>query len=64
MPILKSVRARVREGILPGGTRKNLDFYGPHVDWAQEVEETDRLVLADAQTSGASARITASTSRS
>jgi selenide,water dikinase len=52
VPILKSVRARVREGILPGGTKKNLDFYGPHVDWAEEVEETDRLVLADAQTSG------------
>jgi len=52
VPVLESVRARVREGILPGGTRKNLEFYGPHVDWAEDVEETDRLVLADAQTSG------------
>ena len=52
VPVLESVRARVREGILPGGTRKNLEFYGQHLDWAEDVEETDRLVLADAQTSG------------
>ena len=52
VPVLESVRARVREGILPAGTRKNLEFYGPHVDWAEGVEETDRLVLSDAQTSG------------
>jgi selenide,water dikinase len=52
VPVLETVRARVREGIFPGGTRKNLEFYGSHVDWAEDVEETDRLVLADAQTSG------------
>jgi selenide,water dikinase len=52
VPVLGGVRARVREGIFPGGTRKNLEFYGSHVDWAEDVEETDRLVLADAQTSG------------
>ena len=52
VPVLGSVRARVREGILPGGTRKNLEHYGPLVEWAEDVDETDRLVLADAQTSG------------
>ena len=37
---------------MPGGTKKNLEFYGKHVNWGADVEETDRLVLADAQTSG------------
>ena len=52
VPVLGSVRARIREGIYPGGTEKNLEFFGRHVDWAADVEETDRWVLADAQTSG------------
>jgi selenide,water dikinase len=52
VPVLGSVRSRVRDGICPGGTRKNLDFFGKYLDWDQEVEEVDRLVLADAQTSG------------
>jgi len=52
VPVLGSVRSRVRGGIYPGGTRKNLEFFGKHVDWEQGVEEIDRLVLADAQTSG------------
>ncbi len=52
VPVLGSVRNRVREGIYPGGTRKNLEFFGSFVDWAEGVDEADRLVLADAQTSG------------
>ncbi len=52
VPVLPSVRSRVRAGIYPGGTRKNLDYYGKHVDWAEGVEQIDRLTLADAQTSG------------
>ena len=52
VPVLGGVRSRVRDGIYPGGTRKNLEFFGKHLDWKEEVEEVDRLVLADAQTSG------------
>ena len=52
VPVMESVRARIREGIYPGGTRKNLEFYGRHVDWAADLDEADRLMLADAQTSG------------
>jgi selenide,water dikinase len=52
VPVLGSARSRVREGIYPGGTRKNLEFFGKHLIWEEEVEEVDRLVLADAQTSG------------
>jgi selenide,water dikinase len=52
VPVLRSVRSRVQEGVYPGGTRNNLEFFGKHVEWAEEVEEVDRLILADAQTSG------------
>ncbi len=52
VPVMKGVRELIREGAYPGGTRKNLDFASPKVDWAEGIEEVDRLVLADAQTSG------------
>ena len=34
-----------------GGTRRNLEYVDPHVDWG-ELDEPERLLLADAQTSG------------
>jgi selenide,water dikinase len=52
VPVLPRVRDRIRAGVFPGGTEKNLEFYGKHVNWGVDVEETDRWVLADAQTSG------------
>jgi selenide,water dikinase len=38
-------------GVVPSGTRSNLAFVDPHVDWG-DVTEPERLALADAQTSG------------
>ncbi len=52
VPVLPTVRSRVEEGIYPGGTKKNLAYYGKYVDWEEGVEDADRLVLADSQTSG------------
>jgi selenide,water dikinase len=40
-----------RAGVAAGGTRRNLEFVDPHVDWG-ELDEPERLLLADAQTSG------------
>jgi selenide,water dikinase len=37
---------------VPGGTRDNLAFVEPHVDWDEGISEVQKLVLADAQTSG------------
>jgi len=37
--------------VIPGGTRSNHAFVDPHVDWGALAED-ERLVLADAQTSG------------
>jgi len=42
----------VHQGLVPGGTRRNLDYVSPHTTWESGVEESARLVLCDAQTSG------------
>ncbi len=36
---------------MPGGTRRNLSWVSPHTDFRRIAEE-ERLLLADAQTSG------------
>lgn len=37
---------------LAGGSRRNLDWVAPHVDWSDAVSEARRWLLADAMTSG------------
>ena len=39
-------------GTVPGGTLNNLDYTAPNVDFADDVPETLRVLLNDAQTSG------------
>ncbi|MFA1542818.1 selenide, water dikinase SelD [Actinomadura monticuli] len=51
VPYLDGARASLREGYVSGGTRRNLDWVAPHTDFGGASEE-DRLLLADAQTSG------------
>ena len=38
--------------VVPGGTLDNLEHVSPFVDWAPGLSRVDRLLLADAQTSG------------
>jgi len=52
VPVMQSARELVRRGICPGGTKRNLDYYAPNIQWHSRIEEHDRLLLADAQTSG------------
>jgi len=52
VPVFDFARDLVRDGAIPGGSRKNLDYVSPHTDFGENVDETTRLVLADAQTSG------------
>ncbi|HZP90697.1 MAG TPA: selenide, water dikinase SelD [Actinomycetota bacterium] len=40
-----------RADVVPGGTKRNLAYVRPHVDWG-ELTEPEQVVLADAQTSG------------
>jgi selenide,water dikinase len=38
--------------VVPGGTLDNLEHVSPFVDWSPGLGRVDRLLLADAQTSG------------
>lgn len=51
VPYLAGAREAVRDGYVPGGTRRNLGWVAPHTDAGRAGEET-LLLLADAQTSG------------
>jgi selenide,water dikinase len=51
VPELEGARALAAAGHIPGGTRRNLEDVAPDVDFGK-AEELDRLLLADAQTSG------------
>jgi selenide, water dikinase len=51
VPLLPETLPLAEENVIPGGTRSNLSFIEPHVEWGS-LPEAERLVLADAQTSG------------
>ncbi|HYY99938.1 MAG TPA: selenide, water dikinase SelD [Candidatus Binatia bacterium] len=51
VPVLDGVRELGEQGLFPGGSRRNLEALDPHVEWGG-AGEVDRLLLADAQTSG------------
>jgi selenide, water dikinase len=50
VPYLDGARESLRDGFVPGGSRRNLDWVRPHLDAA--VNEDELVLLADAQTSG------------
>lgn len=52
VPYLDGARESARDGFISGGTRRNLAWVDPHVRWGSTVDELERLLLADAQTSG------------
>ena len=52
MPILEGARPLAEAGVVPGGTRRNFDAVAELVRWGEGVDETTRLLLCDAQTSG------------
>lgn len=52
VPMLAFAPALAAEGLVPGGTRRNLDYVAPHTRFADAVGPAKRLLLADAQTSG------------
>jgi selenide,water dikinase len=52
VPFLSFVRKLAAEGLVPAGTKRNLDYVTPHTRFADALDLVDRLLLADAQTSG------------
>jgi len=51
VPYLDGALAAASEGFVSGGTRRNLEWVNPYVDFGRTAE-LQRLLLADAQTSG------------
>ncbi len=51
VPVIEGAREALRNGHIPGGTRRNLAWVAPHADFSGLPEE-ELLLLADAQTSG------------
>ncbi len=52
VPVLDGVRELIEQGIVPGGTKRNLAAIAEYMTWGAESSDVDRLLLADAQTSG------------
>lgn len=52
VPLLPGVEQLVAEGLVPGGTKRNLRYVERSIEFASEVSEGTKLLLADAQTSG------------
>ena len=52
VPLLRSTRELAEAGFVPGGSKRNLEYVAKAARFATGVAEIDRLVLADAQTSG------------
>jgi selenide,water dikinase len=52
VPTFGAARAKAEAGLVPGGSKRNLRYVEPVTSFDPAVGEVERLVLADAQTSG------------
>jgi len=52
VPVIEYVKKFVTANIFPGGTLNNLDYVSEFVEWPDNFSENNKLILADAQTSG------------
>ncbi len=52
LPFLPSVKELAEKGTVPGGTKRNLKFVKDKVQFSGNLTDVDKLLLADAQTSG------------
>ncbi len=52
VPVFDQVETFLQAGLCPGGTKRNLEYAAPNARFADDMPEAQRLLLADAQTSG------------
>jgi selenide, water dikinase len=52
LPLLPGAETLARQGVVPGGTKRNLEFVQPWTYFDPRLEPWQRLLCADAQTSG------------
>ncbi len=52
VPVLPGAVDLIAQGIHPGATRRNLDYFGVGITWGEGITTEDQKLLADPQTSG------------
>ena len=52
IPLLPGVRELAERGVVPGGTRNNLDAFDAQIAWGPGITDEEKLIFCDAQTSG------------
>ena len=50
--MIQGVFELAQRGLIPSGTKKNLDFVSPSVDFSKNISDEQKYIAADAQTSG------------
>ena len=52
IPFIEQVESLARDGIVPGGSKNNLDFFNANISFDNGIKNHQKLMVADAQTSG------------
>ena len=52
VPFFNNVEQFAKRDAIPGGTKRNLEFYSNHIKFEDSIQNHQKLMLADAQTSG------------
>ena len=52
IPLMENVLTLAKKNIIPGGTKKNFNYVKNNVKFSASIDEVQKIILADAQTSG------------
>lgn len=52
IPVIPGVWSLIKKEIVPSGTIRNLDSVSSSIDWGTQINQAEKLLLSDAQTSG------------
>jgi selenide,water dikinase len=52
LPVIDGAWDMLNQGIAPGATRRNLEYYGDRVQWDVSVTDVQKKLVGDPQTSG------------
>jgi selenium donor protein len=52
VPVFEEAPALAAAGMVPGGSLNNLNHFSRHVTWEENISDTTKIILCDAQTSG------------
>jgi selenide,water dikinase len=52
VPLFSQTANMAAAGVIPGGSKNNLDHFSKHITWDPQLSSITRIILCDAQTSG------------